>query len=178
MQEFEKLGVTINRDVSPRLFPFTEFFKGFEKVEGIRKLFGEKTGAVLRELKVEFYSAKWGYMGVSDEDGHLLISIHHLKTADPIILYLDVFHELHHVKQFFDGRELFSTEYEYVDNPVEIEAYKATVEEARRIGMPEAQIVEYLTIEWITKEQLERLVKAVGITTEIASAEANKASAS
>jgi hypothetical protein len=165
MQRFEELGVTINTEVSPRLFPFTDYFKGFENVKGIRKLFGENTEKVLRELKVEFYSAKWGYMGVSDEDGHLLISIHHLRTADPIILYLDVFHELHHVKQFFDGRELFSTDYEYVDNPVEIEAYIETVEEAKRLGMPLEQIVEYLTIEWITKEQLDRLIKAVGLST-------------
>jgi hypothetical protein len=165
MQRFDDLGVAINREVTPRLFPFTDYFKGFEKVEGIRKLFGENTEKVLRDLRVEFYSAKWGYMGVSDEDAHLLISIHHLRNAEPIILYLDIFHELHHVKQFSEGRELFSTEYEYVDNPVEIEAYKATVEEAKRIGMPVAQIVEYLTIEWITKEQLERLVRSVGLST-------------
>jgi hypothetical protein len=172
LQNFEELGVTINREVTPRLLPFTDYFKGFEKVEGIQKLFGVNTEKVLKELKVEFYSAKWGYMGVSDVDGHLLISTHHLSTADPIILYLDVFHELHHVKQFFDGRELFSTEYEYVDNPVEIEAYKATVEEAKRIGMPVAQIVEYLTIEWITKEQLDRLVRAVGLSTMLSSIDA------
>jgi hypothetical protein len=164
MQKFEELGVEINTDVSPRLLPFNDYFKGFEKVQGIKKLFGQSTEKILHELKVEFYSAKWGYMGVSDVDGHLLVSTHHLQTADPIILYLDVFHELHHVKQFFDGRELFSTDYEYVDNPIEIEAYKATVEEAKRLGMPEAQIVEYLTIEWITKEQLQRLVRAVGLT--------------
>jgi hypothetical protein len=163
MTDLESLGISIKRDTHISLYAFTDFFKGFEKVPRIRSLFGEKTTEILANLKVEFYSAKFGYMSVSDEDGHLLISAHHLKNATPEVLYLDVFHELHHVKQFFDGKELFSMEFEYVDSPVEIEAYKATVKEARRLGMSEEQIVEYLRVEWITEEQLERLVRAVGL---------------
>ncbi|MGI0080116.1 MAG: hypothetical protein ACRECH_10880, partial [Nitrososphaerales archaeon] len=127
MTEFSELGVTVKRDVKINLCPFTDYFQGFEKVEVISALFGEKTGEVLQNLKVEFYSSKFGYMGVSDEDGHLLVSAHHLRTADPIVIYLDIVHELHHVKQFFDGKELFNDDFEYVDSPVEIEAYKATV---------------------------------------------------
>jgi hypothetical protein len=163
MLELRDLGVDIKREPKISLYPFTDYFKGFEKIDAIRKLFGERTEEVLGNLKVEFYSSKFGYMGVSDEDGHLLISAHHLRNADPLILYLDIVHELHHVKQFFDGRKLFDFEYEYVDNPIEIEAYKATVEEARRIGMSDAQIVDYLRIEWVTDEQLSRLLKALGV---------------
>ncbi len=162
--EFKELGVTIKKEVKVPLYSFTDSFQGFEKVKGTRDLFGEKTARVLQDLKVEFYTSKFGYMGVSDEDGHLIISTYHLRTAEPMILYLDIFHELHHVKQFFDGRKLFDMEFEYVDNPIEIEAYKATVEEAKRIGMTEEQIVEYLRIEWITKEQLARLVRSVGLS--------------
>jgi hypothetical protein len=165
--DLKDLGVNIRRDVKTTLYPFTEYFEGFDNVVAIRKLFGEKTAEVLRDLRVEFYSSKFGYMGVSDEDGHILISAHHLRNADPLVLYLDVVHELHHVKQFFDGRELFSQEYEYVDNPIEVEAYRATVEEARRIGMSEPQIMEYLRIEWITEEQLARLAKATGVLAEV-----------
>jgi hypothetical protein len=165
MIDLDRVGIAIRRDTRISLYPFTDFFKGFEKVSGIRSLFGEKTSEILANLKVEFYSAKFGYMSVSDEDGHLLISAHHLKNAAPEVLYLDVFHELHHVKQFFDGKELFSMEFDYVDNPVEVEAYKATVQEAKRLGMSEEQIIEYLRVEWITEEQLERLVRAVGVTT-------------
>ena len=164
LTELSELGVTIKRDVEITLFPFTDYFQGFEKVDAIKTLFGEKTDAVLKNLKVEFYSSKFGYMGVSDVDGHLLVSAHHLRTADPIVLYLDIVHELHHVRQFFDGKELFSPEYEYVDSPVEIEAYKETVAEAKRIGMPEAQVIDYLKIEWLTDEQHGRLVRAVGLS--------------
>jgi hypothetical protein len=118
MTELKDLRVNISRDVETVRYPFTQYFQGFDKVEAVKKLFGEKTAEVLQTLKAEFCSSKFGYMGVSDEDGHLLISAHHLRNADSLVLYLDLVHDLHHVKQFFDGRELFSQEYEYVDNPI------------------------------------------------------------
>jgi hypothetical protein len=155
--------VTIHREAKVHLYPFSDYFQGFEKVPIIRKLFGEKTDQVLHNLKVEFYTARFGYMAVSDEDGHLLISAYHLRTADPAIIYLDVVHELHHVKQFMDGKELFLTDFEYVDSPIEIEAYLGTVDEARRIGFSDGQIVEYLKIEWISEEQMKRLVERMGL---------------
>ena len=33
---------------------FTDYFKGFEKSEAVRGIFGEKTEEVLRNLKVQF----------------------------------------------------------------------------------------------------------------------------
>jgi hypothetical protein len=102
-------------------------------------------------------------MGVSDEDGHIMVSSYHLKTSDFAILYLDVFHELHHVKQFIDGKKIYLLEFEYVDSPVEIEAYLPTVDEARRIGFTDDQIREYLKVEWISDEQYERLLTHVGL---------------
>jgi len=155
--------VQVNREAKVHLYPFTDYFQGFERVEIIRTLFGEKTEQVLRNLKVEFYTAKFGYMAVSDEDGHLLISAYHLRTADSAIIYLDVVHELHHVKQFMDGKELFLTDFEYVDSPIEIEAYLGTVDEARRIGFSDDQIIEYLKIEWINDEQMQRLTDRMGL---------------
>lgn len=158
-------GVKINREAKVHLYPFTDYFQGFEKVQVIEGLFGEKTAQILRNLKVEFYSAKFGYMAVSDDDGHLLISVHHLRTADQAVVYLDIVHELHHVKQFMDGKQLFLDDFEYVDSPVEIEAYLGTVEEARRIGFTEKQIVDYLKVEWISDEQLKRLTESLGLKT-------------
>jgi hypothetical protein len=157
------LGVEIVRDVETNLYPFTDYFRGFEKVPGVRALFGDKTEEILGRLKVEFYSSKFGYMGVSDEDGHIMVSSYHLKTSDFAILYLDVFHELHHVKQFIDGKKIYLLEFEYVDSPVEIEAYLPTVDEARRIGFTDDQIREYLKVEWISDEQYERLLTHVGL---------------
>jgi hypothetical protein len=159
----EKLGVSIRRDAEVILHPFTEFFKGFEKVEAVRATFGQKTEVVLANLKVEFFSFRFGYMGVSDVDGHILISTHHLKNSEFRVLYLDVVHELVHVKQFMEGKQLFNSEFEYVDSPVELEAYKHCVNEAKRIGMRDEEIIDYLKVEWVDLESHRRLVEAVGL---------------
>ena len=143
-----------------------DFFKGFERVEAVRSTFGSKTEQVLENLKVEFFSFRFGYMGVSDVDGHLLISTHHLKSSDFKILYLDIVHELVHVKQFMDGKQLFNSEFEYVDSPVEIEAYRHAVKEAKRIGMSNKEIIDYLKVEWVDEAAHKRLVEAVGLKIE------------
>ena len=160
-QDGEKLGVKISRDAEIVLEPFTKYFRGFDRVPAVRALFNEATEKVLNNLRVEFFSSKFGYMGVSDEDGHILISTHHLKNSDFKILYLDIVHELCHVKQFMDGKQIFSSEFEYVDSPIEVEAYKMTVKEAKRIGMTNDEISEYLKVEWINEEQHKRLVQSV-----------------
>ena len=153
----------IDRNAPVKLHPFTDYFKGFEDVQAIRSIFGRKTADVLKNLKVEFFSAKFGYMSVSDEDGHLLVSAHHLKNSEMKILYLDVVHELFHVKQFMEGKKLFQDEFEYVDSPIEVPAYKFTIEEAMRIGMRRDEIVEYLKVEWVSEEQHLRLLKSLGL---------------
>ena len=113
-----ELGVEIRRNAEVKLLPFTDHFVGFEKLAAVRSLFGVKTAQVLKDLKVEFFSLRFGYMSVSDEDGHILISTNHLKNADLRVLYLDVIHELFHVKQFMEGKNLFQNEFEYVDSPM------------------------------------------------------------
>jgi hypothetical protein len=158
-----KLKVKIDRDAPVKLHPFTDYFKGFEDVKAVRSIFGRNTAEVLKNLKVEFFSAKFGYMSVSDEDGHLLVSAHHLKNSEMKILYLDVVHELFHVKQFMEGKKLFQDEFEYVDSPIEVPAYKFTIEEARRIGLGRDEIIEYLKVEWVSEEQHIRLLKTLGV---------------
>ena len=62
---------------------FSEYFKGFEKVEAVRQIFGEKTEEILRNTIVEF---TWlgGYMWVNNANGNLMISSNYLKNGDRI----------------------------------------------------------------------------------------------
>jgi hypothetical protein len=149
--------------VPEKLYPFTRFFQGFENVPTVRKLFGKRTVQVLRTVKVEFFSARFGYMGTSDVDGHLLISSRHLGDSDFKTVYLDLVHELCHVRQFRRGRPLFYPKLSYVDAPSEIEAYRLTIEEARRIGMTNRQMIDYLKVEWITPAEHRRLCRRCGL---------------
>jgi len=143
-------------------YPFTDFFKGFERVEAVRRIFGEKTEEVLRNLKVEF---TWigGYMWISDLDGHLVVNPRYLNDGDRVDIYLDVIHELVHVKQFMEGKELFDVHYGYSERPTEIEAYRHVVEEARNMGLSDERICEYLKTEWMSEEDLRRLASALKV---------------
>ncbi len=159
MAKRQDYGVKIKRNIPIRLYPLTEFFQGLEDVGALRTVFGDETEDVLKNTKVEFYSSRWGYMGVNDTDGHILISAHHMKNSPHRTLYLDIIHELFHLRQLKDGRKLFLDEFDYFDSPIEIEAYEFTVKEARRIGMTDKEIIDYLEVPWADKKQLAKFVK-------------------
>jgi hypothetical protein len=156
------LNVKIPRNVKIATYPFMEYFKGFENIGAVREVFGEETEKVLGNLKVEFAGIR-GYMGVSETDGHLIIGARYLNEGSMVDIYLDVIHELVHVKQFREGKELFDSDYAYIERPTEVEAYRHAVKEARRLGMTDEGICEYLKTEWMSDNDLQRLAKTVGV---------------
>jgi len=158
---FRKLPINI-LGIGNRKVIFTELFKDFEKVEAVKGIFGEKTQQVLSNLEVEL---SWiiGYMYVDGSDGHLVISKSYLNSGDKIDIYLDLIHELCHVKQYMDGKELFDPRYEYVDRPTEIEAYSYAVQEAKRLGLTDERICLYLRTEWMGENDFRRLAKSVNV---------------
>jgi len=157
-----KLKVKIVRNVKVATEPFTDYFKDFENVDAVRGIFREETEKVLANLRVEF-SGRRGYMGVSEVDGHLIISADYLNKGDMADIYLDVIHELVHVRQFMEGKELFDHNYEYVERPTEVEAYRCAVQEARRLGLSDERICEYLKTEWMSDDDFKRLAKSVNV---------------
>ena len=102
-------------------------------------------------------------MGVSNIDGHLLVSAVYLEKGEIIDIYLDIIHELVHVKQFMEGKELFDNTFRYTDRPSEIEAYRVAVDEARRLGLSDERICEYLKTEWMSDDDLTRLAKTLNV---------------
>jgi hypothetical protein len=155
-------GVSIERNVTSGNFRFLEVFRGFDKVRAVQEIFGSKTSDFLSKLKVEVFPRK-GYMGVSDEDGHVFASEWYIKEGEEWSVYLDAVHELVHVRQFQEGKELFDGKYKYVDRPTEIEAYLHTVKEARRIGLSDREIFNYLEVPWITRTEHLRLAATCGL---------------
>ena len=157
-------GLPLNRVLMKRASTcvFTDYFKNFEKLEAVRGIFGEKTEEVLRNLKIDF---TWfgGYMFVDSSNGHLVVSARYLNSGDKVDIYLDLIHELCHVRQLMEGKELFDTRYSYVERPTEVEAYRYTVQEAKRIGLKDERICEYLKTEWMSDKDLKFLAKAVSI---------------
>jgi len=143
-------------------YPFTDYFKGFEKVEAVRQIFGEQTEATLRNLQVAF---TWlpGYMWINTEDGSLVVSSRYMNNGNRTDIYLDLIHELVHVKQFMEGKQLFDAEYDYADRPTEIEAYQHAVQEARRLGLNDERICDYLKTEWMSHKELRKLARTLNV---------------
>src|SRR3989449_4150793 len=102
-------------------------------------------------------------MGVSDEDGHLVVSTHYLRTGNRRDIYLDVVHELVHVRQFKEGKELFPEGFNYPDAPTEIEAYLEGITEGRRLGMTDRELFQYLKAERMDEKDLRKRAGNVGV---------------
>jgi hypothetical protein len=145
---------------------FSSYFKGFQEVPAVREIFGQQTDEVLASVQVEFLNVRSDYIWVSDKDGHMIANANYLKHGETRAIYLDVIHELVHVKQFRDGRKIsldFGERFEYVNRPSELEAYRHTVKEARRLGMGDDEIVDYLKVSWLDEDEVRHLARQLGV---------------
>ncbi|MDA4125416.1 MAG: hypothetical protein OK438_08245 [Thaumarchaeota archaeon] len=157
-----KLGVVINRDVAVGSHPFKDIFGGFEKVAAVKAIFGRSTDKILTGLEVEIEAGR-GYMRINDKKGSVMVNAKYLKDGDETYIYLDIVHELVHIRQHMEGKELWDKKYAYVDRPTELEAYKAALKEARRLGLKEAKIIDYLKVDWVSDEDFRRFLGTLGV---------------
>lgn len=152
-----------NRRAAEGRHKLADIAQGIEKSPALDRIFPAKAERTkVGHVNVEVAVGP-GYAYVDDGDGALVLSQDYLATGDKMSLYLDFIHELTHVRQFREGKDLYNRRYAYVDRPTEIEAYRVAVEEARRLGMKDAEVLEYLHVEWVTREQLHRLARSCGV---------------
>ncbi len=156
----------VNRDLPAGRYILPQVFAGLEDVQTLNKCIHDSAllRRILGQTEVTLTANGTRYMHVNDEDGSLVVGLKYLRDADERYLYLDIIHELIHVRQYFEGRELFDDEYNYADRPTEIEAYQYTVEEGRRLGMTDEEIARYLYVEWITGKEFARMLETLGVT--------------
>ena len=162
-KEYGPAYIRINKRLEPPSYLFTDVFRGFENIDAVKRVFGKDTKRVLSRLRVMLYTGRRGYLWIDDNKGAIVVNLHYIRTADKRSVYLDVIHELVHIRQHMQGRKLFDDRYAYVDAPTEIEAYRVATEEAKRIGMSRKEIVDYLKVEWVNTTDFKRLLKAVGL---------------
>lgn len=158
-----RLDTIFRLRVSVSTYAFREYFKGFENVQAVQRIFQGDCEKVLQNLRVEF-SPFVGYMGVNGSNGHLIVNPTYLKYGNRLDVYLDIIHELVHVQQFISGRELFDSNYSYAQRPTEVEAYRHTVDEARRLNLSDKRICEYLKTPWMSLSDLKQLASALDVT--------------
>jgi hypothetical protein len=157
------MNVEIVRNITAPNRRFTDHFRNFENTEPVQKIFGKNTHEILANLPIVFTDDTL-YMRV-DYDGRLLINPEYFTTGDFTDLYLDVIHELVHVKQVLNGKNC-NHNLRYIERPLEIEAYRTAVHEARALGLNEPQILDYLESDLITNEELRELAATLEVACE------------
>lgn len=89
----------------------------------------------------------------------IVLAEDYYRAGSDVDLYMDMLHELTHIRQHHEGLDLWDERYAYVDRPTEIEGYAVAVEEGRRLGMDDEDIIEHLTNPWMDAEDVQRLLR-------------------
>lgn len=93
----------------------------------------------------------------------IVVGEHHLRSSSELMLFLDIFHELCHILQRRGGANLWPPGVSYVGRWTEVEAYRFVVGEARRLGVSDSYLREYLRVEWITDQEHRTLLEELGV---------------
>ncbi len=93
----------------------------------------------------------------------IVVGLGHLRESPALVLFLDIYHELCHVLQRRGGANLWEPGVSYVERVTEIDAYRFVIAEARGLGASDAFLRDYLKVEWISDEEHEQLLTAVGV---------------
>lgn len=158
------MEIRIHRELPPGRYRLEEVHPQIRSFGVLKEIFPDEAERekVLAELDV-YVVDEPRQMYVDNNDGSIVIGHGHLSHFSQEIIHLDIVHELCHVRQHLQGRDLYDRRHAYVDRPTEIEAYELTVREARRIGFTEEAILDYLRVPWITAEEHRRLAVRLGV---------------
>ena len=156
--------IEINRGIEPGRHKITDAFPTLRDDPMMLGIFGsmDAIDEVLSTVFLNIIEAPH-YMYINRSDGSINSGLGHLRNSDDEVLYLDILHELYHVKQQREGADLFPKNIAYIDWPTEIEAYEYTVKVARHIGMTDSEIFNYLYVEFISDEDLIKLARRLNL---------------
>jgi len=155
--------VRVNRRLKAGKHAILDVFPALERSAAFRSIFHDGLRReVLRDCRIHIVPED-GYMYIDDAAGNVVAGLDYLRSGDERVLYLDILHELTHIRQWHEGKELWDRRYAYVDRPTELEAYAVAVKEARRLRMSDREIADYLRVEWTSRAEHERLCEHLGV---------------
>ena len=161
-----KNAYRINHKLEPGQYRLEDVFTDIRTYNILSAIFADakEISWVMANIKVIVLDEPFEVF-VDNNDATIYFGLEYLRCCHEEILYLDIIHELCHVKQHLQGRNLYDERKAYVDRDTEIEAYQVTVREARRIGLNDDAISNYLRVAWITPEEHKRLARRLNVIT-------------
>jgi hypothetical protein len=159
-------GFSVRRNAGIGEYRLTDIFVGLDSSSSLVRVFGSKSemAKILGHLKLRIEENDSG-LWLDRDTGTICMGQKQVSSARSSFLYLDVIHVLVHVRQFLEGKELYDQAYEYVERPTELEAYRYTVAEARKMGMNEGEILRYLRMDAVDDSELGKLIEKIGVRT-------------
>jgi hypothetical protein len=147
------------RGLSPGEHPFLQFLPGVQESPAIRRIASAATPAdrLLTNARVRLEPGD-GYIWVDDEAPAIVLVEQYYRRGAALDLYLDLLHELTHLRQLAEGHNLWDETLAYVDRPTEIEGYAVAVEEGLRLGMSREDVVHHLANPWMMPADVRRLL--------------------
>jgi hypothetical protein len=171
------------RDTPPGRYPLLKVFDGLERTIPFHKYPGDDkatlnvakhTWANITDGPGWMYVAPTktppevraaGFRMVESKEDEIVVARGHLTNSPTMDLYLDIIHEFLHILQRKHGRELWlGAKVPYVDRPTEVEAYAFSVAEARRLGVQDSYLREYLLVTWVKRSDYLRLLRHLGVS--------------
>jgi hypothetical protein len=150
----------LRRDLPAGLHPYLRILPGAMESPGLARI--EPDLARRRRLlegALVYVKPGGGFAYVDVETPCIVLAEEYYRTGSDVDLYMDMLHELTHIRQHHEGLDLWDERYAYVDRPTEIEGYAVAVEEGRRLGMDDEDVIEHLTNPWMDEEDVQRLLK-------------------
>jgi hypothetical protein len=152
----------VNRALRAGTHPFRLFLPSFEESPAVRLIETPKIpiGPLLDDARVKIRKGE-GYCYVDVRIPAITLMEGYYHQANPLDLYLDLAHELTHLRQLAEGRNVWDHSLHYVDRPTEIEGYAVAVAEGVRLGMTEEQVIQHLANPWLNDDEVMRLRKNI-----------------
>ena len=174
-------GFRVARDLPTGRHPLLAAFPGLDQLEAAErlqpdgvaraKLFDE-TCVQIVDQDLWMYVAPWDMPPGSRRQWNpvlspgsdcVVIGKSHLVESPPLMLFMDIFHELCHVIQRRGGANLWAPGVSYVKRWTEVEAYRFVIAEARRLGVADDFLREYLRVEWISEDEHRELLETLEV---------------
>ncbi len=152
----------VNRKLGLGTHRYLDLFPGAAQSPALQRISRDASvrEALLRDAKVQVWPIP-GFAFINVRKPAIVLSWFYLKRGRDLDLYLDLLHELTHLRQHSEGAELWDKRFSYVDRITEIEGYAVAVEEGMRLGMSEDEVIKHLHNPWMTAEHVARLRKHI-----------------
>jgi hypothetical protein len=150
------------RTLGGGLHPYRMFLPRLEESPVARRIESAAIplGPLMDSSRVLIESGE-GYCFVDIKKPAIILFENYYRDGNPLDLYLDLAHELTHLRQLAEGKDLWDHSLHYVDRPTEIEGYAVAVAEGLRLGMTEAQVMTHLSNPWLSTAEVARLRKNI-----------------